>query len=232
LEAPVPPVAEAPAATVLAAYGVSKHWKGQDSRVLHGVELDLPAGGSVWLSGSNGAGKTTLLRILAGIIAPDEGLVLLGGLDPRHDRREFYRRLGLLSAGDRGLYPRLTVTAHLRLWARLARLERVRRRDAVDDALARFGLTDIARRRVDRLSMGQRQRLRIALTFLHQPSVVLLDEPLNSLDDTAIALLDEAMTALLAQGGACLWVSPAGDERAPLPVTEQLRLDAGRLVAC
>jgi ABC-2 type transport system ATP-binding protein len=177
--------------------------------VLRGATLELPAGVLAGLSGRNGAGKTTLLRIAAGLIAADSGTVRLAGLDPERDRREHQRRLGWLPAGNGGLNARLTVRQNLELWAGMALLPRHRRGIAVDSALARFGLAELAGRRADRLSMGQRQRVRVATAFLHEPAVVLLDEPATSLDEEALALLAAELRELAARGGAALWCAPA-----------------------
>jgi ABC-2 type transport system ATP-binding protein len=81
----------------------------------------------------------------------------------------------------------------------------------VETAIAVFELGQLAGRRVDRLSMGQRQRLRIAMTFLGEPEVILLDEPLTSLDEDGAAVLEWAIGETLARGGAILWCSPSGE---------------------
>ena len=120
---------------------------------------------------------------------PDAGTVTVDGLSSDANWREYHRRIGFLSAGDRGLYNRFSVRGHLEYGARIAFVPRARRREAVDEALVRFGLTDLATRRADRLSQGQRQRLRLALTVVHDPKVLLLDEPRNSLDDEGLAML-------------------------------------------
>jgi ABC-2 type transport system ATP-binding protein len=188
--------------------------------ILQGANLRLEAGTTAWLGGANGVGKTTLLRVTSGLITAHGGTVRLCGLDPQRDRREFQRRLGYLSAGDRGLYARLTVTQNLEFWAGLTLIPRAARTTFVGRAIARFDLREMAGRRVDRLSMGQRQRVRLAMTFLHEPTVVLLDEPHTSLDDPTLDLLDAAIAELTARGGAVLWCSPAA---AQLPLRADLR---------
>ncbi len=153
------------------------------------------------IGGRNGAGKTTLLRIATAILTPDAGTVTVDGLSSDSSWREYHRRIGFLSAGDRGLYNRFSVRGHLEYGARIAFVPRARRREAVDEALVRFGLTDLATRRADRLSQGQRQRLRLALTVVHDPKVLLLDEPRNSLDDEGLAMLTSAIDDVLAPPG-------------------------------
>jgi ABC-2 type transport system ATP-binding protein len=212
----------------LVAAGISFAWRG--APVLQGLELALPAGTITALTGPNGAGKTTLIRILAGGLEPDGGHVWLGELDAVADRRAYLRRVGLAAAGDRGLYARLDVRANLELAAGLAFVTGPRRRRVVAGALERFELGGLARRRGDRLSLGQRQRLRLAIAFLHEPDVVLLDEPTSSLDADATRLLAGALEELTGRGGSALWAAPAGVEP-DLPADCALVLAAGRVVA-
>ena len=193
--------------------GVTKHWRGQPSPVLDHADLELSAGQLVAVVGRNGAGKTTLLRIIAGLIFPDSGTVVLDGLHPSKARRDYQRRLGFLSASYGGLYARLTVRQHLDLWARLAYVPRNRRDAAIEQAIERFELRDLlAAKRVDRLSMGQRQRLRLAMAFLHEPRLVLLDEPWNSLDEDGHRVLLSALRSLIGGGGTAICCSPTGAE--------------------
>jgi ABC-type multidrug transport system ATPase subunit len=197
---------------VLLADRISKHWPGQKAPTLDAIELAVDAGEVVAILGANGAGKTTLLRVLAAIIEPDDGVVLLPRreISPTRNRREYHRLIGLLPPGDRGLYARMTVTAHLDLWARLALLDSRTRTEATERVIAAFALEPLSLQRVDRLSMGQRQRLRAALAFLHEPELLLLDEPTSSLDEEGVDLLRRALGEVLRRGGACVWVGPQG----------------------
>jgi ABC-type multidrug transport system ATPase subunit len=195
---------------LLVVEGVSKHWPGRDAPTLDGLELRMAPGDIVSVTGRNGAGKTTLLRILGGLLSPDRGTVELDGLRLGRARRAYQRRIGLLTPGDRGLYARLTVTRHLDLWARLALLDGDVRAAAIRAAAEQFDLAGIADMRVDRLSMGQRQRVRLALAFLHEPRLVLLDEPATSLDSVALDLLRAAIDDAAARGAMCLAVGPEG----------------------
>jgi ABC-2 type transport system ATP-binding protein len=189
----------------------TKRWQRRQAPVLDGVELSLDAGSIAWVGGINGAGKTTMLRIAAGLIDPDEGSVEAMGLTPLRHRARYQQLVSFLPAGDRGLYARLTVRKQLEFCARISMLPRERFRSAVAGALESFALHELADRRVDRISMGQRQRLRIAMTFLPRPEIVLLDEPLTSLDGDGAELLRQAIDELLARGGAVLWCSPSGE---------------------
>src|SRR5205807_6147088 len=118
--------------------------------------------------------------------------------------------IGFLSAGNAGLYGRLTSENHLEFAERLAFIPRREREEAIARAVEAFELSPFSGRRVDRTSMGQRQRLRLALAFLHDPSLVLLDEPATSLDEEGIGLVQAALDSLLARGGSALICVPTG----------------------
>ena len=222
------PHAEPSGAPLLVADGVTKRWPGRREATLDGLDLELAAGEVVSITGANGAGKTTLLRIVGGLLAPDHGVVELDGLRLGRSRRAYQRRIGLLTPGDRGLYARLTVARHLDLWGRLALLDGPHRDAAIAGVLERFALSELAGMRVERLSMGQRQRVRLALAFLHEPRLVLLDEPATSLDAAALEILHRAVAAAADGGASCLVVGPEGAGTG-VPAHRELLLRDGRL---
>jgi sodium transport system ATP-binding protein len=146
-----------------------------------GVSLTVSPGEVVGLLGPNGAGKTTTLRMLAGILTPDAGSVRIGGLDVRDRPLDAKRRLGFLS-GDTQLYQRLSTREVLRYFGRLYGMA-----DAQIDArtallVADLEMGDFAGRPCGTLSSGQKQRANIARAFLHEPDVLVLDEPTVALD--------------------------------------------------
>ena len=204
-------------------------WKGPKPPVLDGVDLTLGKGEVTWIGGRNGAGKTTLLRLAAGILLPQRGSVHIGDLSSDARGSAYQRRIGFLSAGDRGLQARMRVRQQLDYWARLAYVERERRADLVALNLERFGLVEFADRRVDRMSMGQRQRIRLAMAFLHEPQVILLDEPRNSLDDEGYELLAAQSALAAARGATVLWCSPRGEDRV-IECDAGYSLEDGKLV--
>jgi ABC-2 type transport system ATP-binding protein len=218
------------ALAVLAVAGVTKRWRPDRPPVLDGVELAVRPGEVVGVLGRNGAGKTTLLRIAAGLITADAGSVRLLGLRPQRDRAEYQRRLGFLSAGNSGLYGRLRVEHHLDLWARLAYVPRARRGAAIDRVRRTFDLDELWGQRVDRLSMGQRQRVRLALALLHDPELALLDEPRTSLDADGIAHVKAAVDDLTARGGSALVCAPAAEDLG-LECDRRYRISDGHLEA-
>jgi ABC-2 type transport system ATP-binding protein len=210
--------------------GVSKRWRKDLPPVLDGLDLVLEPGTITWVAGRNGVGKTTMLRVAAGLIAPDSGRAEVWGSSVEENRIRYQQLVSFLPAGDRGLYARLTVRRQLEFWARIAMVPGERFRQAVEEAIETFDLCELAERRVDRMSMGQRQRRRIAMTFLAQPEIVLLDEPLTSLDGEGAELLRSAIQELLARDGAVLWCSPSG-EHLDMEFDARWMLEQGRLVA-
>jgi ABC-2 type transport system ATP-binding protein len=213
----------------LRARGVHKTWPG-GPKVLDNASLEVPAGTLTLLTGRNGAGKTTLLRILAGLIGADAGEVTYGDLNPLRTATAYRRAMAYLGVVSAGLYPRLKVRHHLDLWARLDYVPAQEQRARTAEVVEAFQLAELLDRRPDRMSMGQRQRLRLAGTFLHAPSLVLLDEPSNSLDDVGVGMLREAVGRARERGGAVVWAQPLGAETHGLDFDAQHVLDGGRLV--
>jgi ABC-type multidrug transport system ATPase subunit len=227
------PPASSPAGGVdgalpLGLHGLCKRWRKPPLTVLDDLELELATGEAVLVEGLNGVGKTTLLRIVAGLIGADSGVVHAFGLHPFRDRREYQRRVAFLSAGNTGVYARLTVRQQLDLWARVSFVPRSGRTATIDEAIDRFALGELQGRRSDRLSLGQRQRMRIAMTFVADPGLVLLDEPRSSLDGEGGELLAAAIRRTLERRGAVLWVAPTG-EQFDFPFTRRYRLESGGL---
>ena len=218
------------AAALLAVTGLTKWWPGRATATLDRLDLEMRPGDVLSITGRNGAGKTTLLRILGGLVAPDSGDVRLGEMALGRRRGAYQRQIGLLTPGDRGLYARVTVQGNLDLWARMALLEATERAAAIAYSSRRFALAELNDTRVERLSMGQRQRLRLALAFMHEPHLVLLDEPATSLDSDALALLRNAVEDLAARGGLCIAVAPEGAESG-MHTGDRLILRHGRLEA-
>jgi heme ABC exporter ATP-binding subunit CcmA len=206
---------------------VVKRLNGPPTPVLDGLDLTIDHGQTVGIAGANGAGKTTLLRVIAGLLVPDEGRVALGRLDPERDQSRYRRRVGLLSA-DGGLYARLTVRGHLEWWVAMSYVPRESREELVDAGLRDFALVDLSARRVERLSAGQRQRVRLAMTFLPRPALVLLDEPDARLDEDGLALLADRVQEHTNSGGLVAWAAPEG-RTAVLPCDELRHLRHGRL---
>jgi sodium transport system ATP-binding protein len=148
---------------------------------VRGLDLDCRQGEIYGLLGPNGAGKTTTLRILASILSPSSGTALIDGIDVAADPLEVRRRIGFLS-GSTGLYPRLTAREMLEYFGRLHGLDEARLATRVEELLETFHIKPFENGRCESLSTGQRQRVSIARAVLHDPPVLILDEPTTGLD--------------------------------------------------
>ena len=151
---------------------------------LRGVNLQLAAGERVALFGPNGSGKTTLVKILAGLLRPTKGSLQIQGMDYRHDSLDIRRRIGVVSHHPY-LYQDLSGEENLLFYGRMYGIEDLSKN--VDQALERAGMERRRRDRVQSLSRGMQQRLALARATLHNPEVLLLDEPDTGLDQEAAA---------------------------------------------
>lgn len=145
------------------------------------LDLDLHQGEVLGLLGPNGAGKSTTMQMLAGNLAPSDGSIEICGVDLLRQPLAAKVHLGYLPEIP-PLYPELTVREFLRLAARLHRVPKDKLHGAVDQALQRCALGDVAGKLIGRLSKGYRQRVGIAQAIVHSPSVIVLDEPTSGLD--------------------------------------------------
>jgi heme ABC exporter ATP-binding subunit CcmA len=154
-----------------------------EKRVLNRVEVEVDAGGFLLVTGPNGSGKTTLLRVLAGLDAPTSGRVLLP------DRAT----IGYLGH-EPHVYRELTPLENLHLFGRLYRVSE--RAERIGMLLERFGLWEVRDERVQTFSRGMRQRLGLCRLLLHEPTLVVMDEPFNALDEGGSSLLDTTLDDL------------------------------------
>ncbi|MBP6016036.1 MAG: heme ABC exporter ATP-binding protein CcmA [Candidatus Promineofilum sp.] len=172
--------------------------------VLRGVDLAVEQGEFVTLVGPNGAGKSTLLSIIATLLRPSSGDVSVGGWRLPEQAARVRRHIGLVSHHSL-LYRDLTAAENLAFFARLYRLDDAG--DRVADALRQVGLLARQRDPVGTFSRGMIQRLTIARATLHEPDVLLLDEPYTGLDQEATALLDDLLRAETARGRTILMIT-------------------------
>jgi heme exporter protein A len=174
-----------------------------DRRAVDGVTLRLAAGDCLALFGPNGAGKTTLLRMLGGLLRPSAGTVRVGGAELGRDAGA-RARVGVLSHQSM-LYAPLTARENVEFSARLYDLPRPR--EAAERALARMRVLERAETPVRALSRGLQQRVSVARATVHEPRLLLLDEPYTGLDDAGAAALTELLVTLKAAGTALVLVT-------------------------
>jgi sodium transport system ATP-binding protein len=210
--------------------GIEKSFgKRGEVKAVAGVSFEADDGAITGLLGPNGAGKTTLLRVLATLVAPDAGRARVGGLDVVGDRYAVRRRIGVLSDA-RGLYPRLTARENIRYYGRLHGLAGRGLEARVDSLIEVLGLAEIASRRVQGFSQGERMKTAIARALVHDPDTIMLDEPTNGLDIMSIRALREQLRALRGQGKCLLFSSHVMQEVAAL-CDRIVILSKGRVIA-
>jgi heme exporter protein A len=167
---------------MIRARGLEKRYGGR--RVLRGLDLDLADDGFLLVTGPNGSGKTTLLRLLAGLAVPTRGTLEVGA-----ERG----RVGVV-AHDPLVYRELTALENLDLFGRLYRVPE--RRERIGMLLERFGLWEFRAERVATYSRGMTQRLALCRALLHEPALLVLDEPFSALDTDGVELLDRELAGL------------------------------------
>jgi len=167
---------------VIRAIGLAKDYG--EKHVLHGLDFELERGGFLVVTGANGSGKTTLLRLCAGLAVPTGGTL---EVEPERGSIGFLGHEPLV-------YRELTALENLELYGRLYRVPERRERSGM--LLERFGLWDVRGDRVATFSRGMAQRLALCRALLHDPALVVLDEPFTALDEEGAALLDRELTTL------------------------------------
>ena len=168
-----------------------------------GIDLTLDGGDCLAVFGPNGAGKTTLLRLIAGLLKPTSGDVRLNGVNVRRDTAA-RARVGIISHHSM-LYAPLTVRENLTFTAKLYGLDDADA--AVSESMSRLGIADRADTAVRTLSRGLQQRVSIARAIVHQPSVVLLDEPYSGLDESGAGALTSLLRGLKSAGATLVIVT-------------------------
>ncbi|HVX06031.1 MAG TPA: ABC transporter ATP-binding protein [Rhodanobacteraceae bacterium] len=171
--------------------------------VLQDVSFSMRRDDVLGLLGVNGAGKSTTLAIIAGVLQPDAGCVRIDGRDTLDDPRTVRDRIGWVPESV-PLWPELTVAESLDACARLRGLPKPSRKTALERELVRLELTGIARRLCGQLSLGQKRRVGLAQALLHEPDLLVLDEPGNGLDPVQAAQLREWIGRLSPERGIIL----------------------------
>ncbi len=207
--------------------GVTKRFG--PTQAVAGIDLDVPAGSLVGLIGPNGAGKTTTMKSIAGLLAPDTGVVQVFGNDPIRQPGIVRRLVGWMPDFF-GVYGGLSVHEYLDFFAAAYKVPKGERAQRVDDLLELVRLTDKRRTDVEGLSRGMQQRLGLARALVHDPEVLLLDEPASGLDPRARIELREILRALHGDGKTVLISSHILTELAQM-CDSVVIMDSGGVVA-
>ncbi|MGG3573924.1 ABC transporter ATP-binding protein [Bacillus gobiensis] len=175
---------------VLETKGLTRRFDQQTA--VNSISLHVPKGCIYGLLGRNGAGKTTTLRMIMGLVRPTSGEIRMFGHNVNQHTKQIYHRIGSLIETP-GFYQNLTGSENLAI---LARLRGIHRRDAIRYALSRVGLDNEPRKMVSQYSLGMKQRLGIAAAIMHEPELLILDEPINGLDPIGIQEMRKFLTDL------------------------------------
>jgi ABC-2 type transport system ATP-binding protein len=159
------------------------------------LSLSVQPGQVVALLGPNGAGKTTTVRMLAGILAPTSGRAMVGGLDVTQAPQQVRRQVGMLTEVP-GLYLRMQAMEYLDFFGQLYGLSAPQRQARAAALLSRFGMADAVDKRLSEYSKGMRQKLALIRAMLHDPGVLLLDEPTSAMDPQSARLVHDAIAGL------------------------------------
>ena len=186
-----------------------------DVKAVDGVSFMARDGEITGLLGPNGAGKTTTLRMLYTLMQPDRGQVLVDGIDVASDAQAVRRQLGVLPDA-RGLYKRLTARENIDYFARLQGMDETLIRTRREQLIKALDMADIANRRTEGFSQGQRVKTAIARALVHDPKNVILDEPTNGLDVMATRSMRHFMRQLKEEGRCVLFSSHIMQEVAAL----------------
>jgi len=177
-----------------------------DLRAVDGISFEVPEGEMLGFLGPNGAGKTTTLSMISGLLKPDRGRVSIGEIDVWHSPKEAKRILGLVPQ-DLALYEELTARENLMFWGSLFHLPRSELKANIELWLDRVGLKGRGREAVSKFSGGMKRRLNLAIGLVHNPKVVLLDEPTVGIDPQARKNILDIIREIVKEGSTILFTT-------------------------
>ncbi len=190
-------------------------YTGQSFRSVRDVSFSCAQGQVLGLLGPNGAGKTTTLRMLSTALQPDQGEILIDGVDVLRDPVEARRRIGFLSSST-GLYGRLSAYENVAYFARLHGMGEAQLRERIDELFTLLDMHHFASRRAELMSSGMKQKTAIARAVVHSPSLVVLDEPTTGLDIMTTQTVLDFISGLKQQGTPVIFSTHHLDEVASL----------------
>lgn len=197
---------------------VSKQFKDKKQivKAVDYISLTVQKGHVVGLIGENGAGKTTLLRMLCTLIEPDEGTITFDDEDIFKNKEKIRHRLGVLFGSETGLYNRLTARENLEYFGSLYGMSQHDIKNQIEILAKRFGMRKYLDRKVDGFSKGMKQKVAIARTLIHNPDIILFDEPTTGLDITSSNIFREFIYQYKSEGKTIIFSTHIMDEIAQL----------------
>lgn len=222
---------ESEATILISVSNVSKQFQDKKHTILASDDLNftIEKGEVVGVLGENGAGKTTLLRMIATLLEPTTGTVRVAGYDTLTQAMEVKKRIGVLFGGETGLYERLTARENLEYFASLYGLSGHETKKRIDKLAVQFGMKDYMDRRVGGFSKGMRQKVAIARTVIHDPDILLFDEPTTGLDITSANIFRQFIHQLRSEGKTIIFSSHIMEE-VKLLCESVLIIHKGRMV--
>ena len=188
---------------MIQAHSLRKSFTGRQA--VNDLTFAAQNGSITGLVGPNGSGKTTTLRLITGLLRPESGQVLVDGVDPAQDPMGARQRLGALTDGL-GNYPRLTTREHLRYFGELRGMPAAELEPRIEGLLGLFGMHEIADRRAQGFSQGERMKLALARAIINDPPNIILDEPANGLDVASVRVL-RTLLERFRNAGKCVLLS-------------------------
>ena len=175
----------------------------KDHETIKGVSFEVHEGEIFGLLGPNGAGKTTLMQMIATLMKPTSGSILIDGLSADKNLLDIHRKIGFLT-NEIKLDPMSTPNVLFDFFAKLYDIPKEELRDRRDESFARFGISPFANKRINELSTGMKQKISIAISLIHKPPVIIFDEPTNGLDILTSKQVTDYLTELRNQGHAII----------------------------
>jgi ABC-2 type transport system ATP-binding protein len=209
--------------------GLTKVYRGSERPALDGLSLAIAPGRFFGLLGPNGAGKSTLLSLLCGLLAPTRGAIRVHGTDVRTDPQTVKAVIGLVPQ-DLAIYPTLTARENLEFFGRMQGLSGRRLAERVAACLAIARLEDLAGRRAETFSGGLKRRLNLVIGLIHEPRLLILDEPTVGIDPQSRNFIHESLRELHAAGMTILYSTHYMEEAEQL-CDELAIIDHGRILA-
>lgn len=206
-----------------------KHYPGAETVAVQGLSFSFRKGIIAGLLGPNGAGKTTTISIICGLVQQDSGLAVVMGMDTRQELLRLKKKIGVVTQ-QIALYPQLTVQENLAYIGRLYRIPATTLKLKISNLLERFGLSANAHKRIVNFSGGMKRRANIIAALLHDPELLILDEPTAGVDVQSRTMILDFLQSYNAAGHSILYTSHLLEEAERI-CHEVAIIDEGRLLA-